>query len=786
MSHAAEGPHAQARGDELDLGFVVEVLRRRWGLILAILTVAIAAGVGFSMNRQDTYTSEALIRKLESTSPLVSTSAEQRPGPPLDEMASEVELLQSRSVLEPVVGQLALRLRLPEHSHLRSRILGGVFAETEGASGEYLIRPHAQGAELTTADGAVVAVVDSSGLLEGPGFTIADGDWTALDGPVPLTVVGLADALEDVLAHLTISQTENTSLIRIRYTAEDPVFAAAVVNAMANSYLDRAVAGAREAASRRREFLGSQLASVADSVRGAQSALSDFQRESRVLDPESEAENLGSSLREEEIQIRELRYRQNLLSSLSAGLSDGSGEGLERIVTLSEEMVPGARAVYTRLRDLQDERRRLTADRYGYQEGSSRVGVLDSLIAGTTSELRSLVDESLDLAGTRLAESQQQAGQIRAQVGQLPVQATAMNRLEQRAEGMLATFDLISARFYEAQVAEAVASANVEIVDYGSPPAGPDPSSSVLPVLLAAVLGLALGGSIAVTFEGMDKTVRRVGDAEGATGLPILGMVPDLGNGADAGGKAAPLVVRWGQHGGPAAEAFKALPSIIRYARSGSTRTVAITSQGPREGKSFTAANLALAMAKGGSRTLLIDCDLHRPQVARIFEVAREPGLAEYLTGQAPYRQCLRSLPGNELTLMPAGGRSTDPAQLLSSSAFEKLLTEVASEFDAIILDTPPVLAVSEVLEIAQLVDGMVLVVRTEQTNRFALREAAARLRRVEAPLLGMVLNGVDSRSGDRGFGGYYYQFYAYSYQGDDKDEDRRIRRLEEAQTHPE
>lgn len=765
--------------DEIDLGLIFQILRRRWLMVAALTLLTAAAGASYALSRPDVFTSTAIVQKQERSSPLASdvfSAAGQ--GLPPDAMASEIELLESRAVLGPVVRSLGLNVQGLEDAV--GQFIGGLEVDSLFDAGDYVVRPVGNSLALTSAAGAELSVAMSGDTLRGPGFRVPVLDPGELDGPAEFSVLGIPDAVAELRRDLEVFQARSTSLIRIQYTARSPERAAAVVNAVADSYWDRAAAIAREEASRRREFLAGQLASVADSVSQAQAAIAGFQEQSRVLNPVSAGETLAESLRLEEQQIRQLRYQQGLLQSLVFGLSDNvGGEGLERIVTLSDEMVPGAPTVYGRLRSLQDERRRLTTDRYGYREGSSRVAVLDSLIESARSELRGLAEESLDLTGTRLAEAQQAASRIRSQVSELPGQATAINRLEQEAEGILATFDLLSERFYEAQIAEAVASADVEIVDYATPPSRPDPRRTAIPVVFATLLGLFTGTVGAVFLESADKTVRRPGDAEGSTGLPLLAMIPNLGSNGTEGSE-APLVVRQGHHGGPAAEAFKSLPAMIRYARSQETRILAVSSQGPQEGKSFTASNLALALAKSGTRTLLLDCDLHRPKIARMFEVQREPGLSEYLTQQASYAQCTREIVGYPLFVVPAGRRSPDPAQLLNSQRFRDLLAQARQDFDVVVLDTPPVLAVSEVLEVVRAADGVVLVVRAEKTNRFALAEAADRLRRVEAPLLGLILNGVESGPGHGTYGGYYYRYYTYDYKPEDGGGRRTRRRKQE------
>lgn len=765
------GPGPEGSSGELDLWTVLEIVRRHLWFIVVLAVVGAGLGAWYSSRQVDTYTAEAVVRKLSQVNPVSNR--------PLDvgardwstsPMESEVELLNSGAVLEPAVARLVLPLRLPDHPELRESLLDGARVFDDIASGDYILRPGGSGLQLARSEGGEIIAEGAPGeVLAGPGFEIPVREATTLSGEgVPLASIAWVDAVDQLRGGVVVTRAEYTDMIRLRFTATSAEFAADVVNAVADAYRERAEASVRESATLRREFLANQLAAVADSVENAQAALADFQQSARILDPTAEGTNLATELRAEELEVRQLRYQRGLLESLVTGLGNSSADdGLERIITLSGEMVPGAETAYARLRTLQDERRRLTADRFGYREGSSRVAVVDSLILGALQELRGLAQEALSLTTTRLTESQSRVSEIRAEVGTLPAQASEMTQLEQRAEAVLRNFDVLTERYYEAQISEAVASADVEIVDYARPPPRPDGRSTVLPVLLAGMLGLGAGVLGAVARETLDKTIRRPGDAESATGLVLLGMVPLLESNTNGKGAPPPLVVRQGHHGGPAAEAFKALPAILRYANAGVTRTIAVTSQGPKEGKSFTASNLALALARSGSRTLLIDCDLHRPRIAPVFEVNREPGLAEYLTQQAPYAQCLRELVGENLWVIPAGGRAPDPARLIGSPRFRDLVEQVRDQFEAVVLDTPPVLAVSEVLEIVRRVEGVVLVARAEQTNRLALAEAADRLRKVDAPLLGLILNGVKSGAG-QGYGGYYYRYYTYDYKEDD------------------
>lgn len=754
--------------EALDVGRLIALARRRWPLIVAVALTLVVLTTWWTLRRPDLYTSQALVQKLEVASPLSSlATAAGGGGLPPGAMASEVELIESDAVLGRAVARLALDLRLPQHPARRSAILAGASSSGESVPGEYVLRRDGEVVTLAGRGGSEIASGAPGDTLDGPGFRIPVSPAIHAGEEVPLQVVAIPDAISDLRDELAIVQAENTRLIRIRIRTPDPDLSAAIVNAVADAYQLRAADVARDEATRRRAFLAEQLASVADSVREAQAALTEFQQTAQVLDPATEGEGLAQGLRAQEAEVRQLDYQQNLLRSLVGNLENSSsGEGMERIVTLSEDVIPGAAPVYARVRQLEDERRRLTTDRYGYREGSSRVAVLDSLIGSAREELRSLAQEALNLTGSRLQEARSEASQLRSQVGQLPAQATAIQQLEQNAATVLGTFNLLSARFYEAQVAEAVAAADVEVVDHATPSLRPDERAVGIPIALAGIIGLGLGLAGALLVESLDRTVGRSGDVEAATGLPLLGMIPLLDKDQIPEGRAAPLVVGQEHVGGPVAEAFTALPAMIRYARAEEVRTIAVVSQGPREGKSFTAANLALAFAqREGRKTLLIDCDLHRPQIGNMFGLPLEPGLADVLSGQATRREVARRIGESSLTVIPAGGRSPDPGHLLGSQPFADFLECARENYDVIVVDTPPILAVSESLTIGRLVDGMVVVARAQQTNRFALAEAVSRLRRVEAPLLGVVVNGVSSGDGSGGYGSYYYRYYTYDYQ---------------------
>lgn len=213
--------------------------------------------------------------------------------------------------------------------------------------------------------------------------------------------------------------------------------------------------------------------------------------------------------------------------------------------------------------------------------------------------------------------------------------------------------------------------------------------------------------------------------------------------------------------GSAGAEAFRVLRTNLQFlGLDKPLKTILLTSATPAEGKSTTAANLAVSFAQAGAHVCLLDADLRRPVVAKIFGTENWQGLTSALIGQQPWRDCLRESAVPGLMILPSGPIPPNPAELLGSQRMAELLAELHAEFDVVIIDSPPLLAVTDAAVLGPKVDGVLLVVRTGTVERAQALRAKAALDSVQARLLGTVLGAVPAD----GTGGYYY----YYYQSDD------------------
>ena len=264
-------------------------------------------------------------------------------------------------------------------------------------------------------------------------------------------------------------------------------------------------------------------------------------------------------------------------------------------------------------------------------------------------------------------------------------------------------------------------------------PVSPRPARNLA---LALLLGLLVGGTIAVLRDLLDTTVK---SAETLTKLadgPILGVVP-----FDAGARRQPLVAHGSAHTSRA-EAFRQLRTNLQFADvDHPVKVIAVTSAVPEEGKSTTAVNLALAFAESGARVLLIEGDLRRPRVADYLGIEGSAGLSNVLAGQVEVDDVLQPWGDRGLRVLPSGVIPPNPSELLGSAAMTSLIEGQRNRFDMIIIDTPPLLPVTDGAVVAVKVDGAILVIRSGRTGGPQVLRAVADLRRVDARLLGCVLN---------------------------------------------
>ena len=314
----------------------------------------------------------------------------------------------------------------------------------------------------------------------------------------------------------------------------------------------------------------------------------------------------------------------------------------------------------------------------------------------------------------------------------------------------------------------------MRVIDSALVPTAPISPRPMRNLMIGLLLGVMLGVGLAFTRQMLDTKVRTKEDVQAAGGVPVIATIPRIElepvlNGRRSGRfRPAPAQAAFNRlvsqvnPTSPASEAFRALRTSITFSGAGQPpRVLVVTSAMPGEGKSTSSANLAVTLAQQGTRTLLIDGDLRRGVLHRLLDVPQNPGLTHVLVGRATVDEAVHLVVARDgeeqvpLYLLPTGVYPPNPAELLGAPQMAKLMAELRGKFDVILIDAPPLNLVTDAALLAKLADTTLLVTRVNLSDKRALHHATAQLHQVNAPMAGVILNGIDVSNSYYGYHGY-------------------------------
>lgn len=353
---------------------------------------------------------------------------------------------------------------------------------------------------------------------------------------------------------------------------------------------------------------------------------------------------------------------------------------------------------------------------------------------------------------------------VKAEVKELDKQLVDLKFLEAEAERNKQFYESIDRRHTEVDLSKLMENNNIRLIDAAVPTDNPVRPKLAVNLAMALILGLFGGTAIAFGLEYVDVTVKSREDIERVIGVPLLGVVPEI---AELDLKALPTDVD--RHLFVSARPRSSVAECLRSIRTNvlfrlpqkPVRTLLITSAAPREGKSFTSSNLSAIIAMSDSRVLLIDADLRRPSLHKRFGLTNDIGLSAVFQDEASLDQVVQRTHIEGLDVITAGPPPPNPGEMLGSGEMQRALKHVRG-YDFIIIDSPPVNVVADPLVLSSNVDGVLVVVEANRTSRNMVRQAGARLREMDAPVLGAVVNKLNMQNA--GYGYNYYDTYGYYY----------------------
>ncbi|MDZ7380010.1 MAG: polysaccharide biosynthesis tyrosine autokinase, partial [candidate division KSB1 bacterium] len=370
---------------------------------------------------------------------------------------------------------------------------------------------------------------------------------------------------------------------------------------------------------------------------------------------------------------------------------------------------------------------------------------------------------------TSLDQQEQELGrtiaQFRSQKAVAPVIMDQYAELQRQAEADGRLYNELLRLLEEERIAQSVEAQKIGFLDRATVPQAPISMGRKKVLMLGGLLGLLVGCLIAAILELADKTIRTAEDVRAFLRLQVLGAVPaldfkDLSEYDDS--QRARLVdrllVTHDYSPTPIGEAYRALRTNLLFSKqAGKIRALVITSIAPNEGKSFTAANLAIIIAQQKTNTLLVDGDLRRGVLHNTFGCPKEPGLTNYLSGTATLSEIVSETHIPNLSLVSCGALIPNPSELLGSLQMRRFIEEVRRRFDVVIFDSPPLNAATDAIVIGTQVDAMPIVIRAGKTRRDVARERLEALKNIPVNVLGVILNGVESYRSHQAYSYYHY-----------------------------
>jgi len=569
---------------------------------------------------------------------------------------------------------------------------------------------------------------------------------TKINGPNAVT----DGQVGDFAGHVSVEPVRASRLVDVVFVSADPALAANSANILAEEYVQQNLDLRRQNMERSLEWLSQELARQKTIVEASERAMAQYREEQNALSLE-DRQNIVISrlnqLNEAATRARTNRaQKESLYRRLESLSPKATPESIPEI--LQNPYIQSLKAQVAEL----ERRKALLSERYG-DKHPEMLTVNASILDATRQlnlEIAKAVDSIRHDYESAMLEERTLASALDEQKGlatDLDRKSVTYTVLQRDAQSNRELYQTLLRREKELQVLANSRGNNVRLVERAAVPQAPFSPNLRRAMMLGAIVAFLVAVGLVLGLDYLDDTVKTPEDIA-RLGLPFLALIPAARSGRDrlSGNN-------------DFSEAIRSLRTSIALSTRQGGSIVLVTSAQPLEGKTTTACNLAAALAYGGAKVLLIDADMRRPGVHRNFGLENRCGLSELLSGQAALTQAVQRLAEPDLWIMPAGSTPPNPSELLASGRMEALLGQVQNgPFDWVIVDTPPVLAVTDASILTQWVSGVAFVVGSEMTRRRLAERAIETLAAGRPRILGAVLNRVDVTRNKY----YYARHYGY------------------------
>jgi len=566
------------------------------------------------------------------------------------------------------------------------------------------------------------------------------------------------------LRKLRVEPIRNSRLVKIHFDSNYPQLSFQVPNTLAATYIQQNLEARFVSTEQAKEWLTKQLEDLKAKVERADEDLQAFGSQHDIISFE-EKENvtmqrlteLNEALTKAEAERmgKEALYKQT------------GGRNLDAFPTILEnKLIQELKQAYIQL---EAQYMKLSETfKPEYPEAVRLKSQIDAIQKRLNSEIgKMILGIKNDYESSLRRESliRQAFEQQKAKALEMKEKGIQYNILKREADTNRELYKGLLQRMKEAGVSAGITASNIQVVDQAEMPTGPYKPNKGLNLLLAAVVGLFLGVGLAFFFEYLDNTIKTPEDVEQLIRLPSFGMVPEISNGRrrrlEKGTTCPVELITYGHPKSMLSEAYRSIrTSILLSFSEKPPKKIAITSPNPSEGKTTTVINTAIALSQTGARVLIIDADLRKPRLHKIFNHENGQGLSNFLSGHGDLESVVKTSEVPNLFYIPSGPIPPNPSELLGSTLFKKMVESLEARFDHIVFDSPPVLGFADSIILSTSVDGVILTALGGKTPRETLQRAKEVLQQVNSKIIGVVINRVDIRRSDYGY--YYYRYHSY------------------------
>jgi polysaccharide biosynthesis transport protein len=713
------------------------ILKRRWAVLTCLLIIFTTVAIG-TFKQKPVYAGRILIEINPEEPQVLSFQQIAQNGPAWDLQSyreTQYKILKSRSLSERVVRDLRL-YQYPEFYQSRS-YLGLVAKDPEKIPSPSDPNP-------------------------------PDPNSDAYDNSVG-----------NFMRAVAVNPIERSNLVEVTFYSQNSSLAARVANQLGEDYIDQNLQVKWDEALKASEWLSGRLVELKAKLTTSEDALQAYAQKNSILFIQNAVSAQSQSMANARLEQLEEEYtraqgdraqREAQYSLVQAGkVQDLPGVLENRLIQTLEQDLSNLKREYSEL---------TATVKPEYPKAMALKKQIDTLQANLDHQKQVLtqnIAQQYEAAVVREKYLNQLISQQESLVDVVSQKTIQYNILKREVDTNRSLYDGVLQRMKEAQVAAGLNASNIMVVDPAQVPKGPAKPRVLLNLALGFILGLSVGVGLAFLQEYLDNTLKTPDEVESLLRLPSLGLIPSvhlidsskssergittIGNGSN-GSYGLAL-----QKDPTAVEAFRSLRTSILLSANPVPKVLLVTSALPGEGKTTTTVNLGATLASLGSKVLIVDCDMRRPSCHRATGVKNSPGFVQCLTGRVQLSEAILPVNGvPNLSIIPCGPIPPNPAEVLSSPLTLELLKRLHTEFEYVLVDSPPILSVADSRILATITDAVVLVTRAYETPYEIVRRARALLYGAGARILGVALNDVHIHKSNYGGKYGYYQQYGYGY----------------------